>query len=474
MTAEASDFKALSRETAMEFLQTVVVVDDEAWLHKDERPKDEAAVPIEKSVKKPVRGDATNATPTGESVATRTRRDGQHDLNAKRLVDAFAAHGLICSVFRPGSEGEMIGEGTIRTARRADIVVLDWVIFNDIGDKTIELIQRIIQSDKRDTKQRRVIAVYTGEPDLAGIVDRIKGAIGGEQAGSGEHDSFTINKGAFRIVVFAKEHVKETPGQSDRKVLLDDLPMRLVEEFAETTSGLVSNVAVHALSVLRQNTYDILTTLHSGLDPAYLSHRALLPQPDDVAEHLIALITVQLRSILEEYDVGGKAGMPQIKAWLSHTYADGPLKIGGKDVARTSVIDLLEKGLDRWRLPGASNKEDERFRRHGFKSLTEAFSRDEATAQTADIELAMLTTLKTRYQEDATSPPMLTLGTIVAKKVESQGSISWEYWLCIQPRCDSVRLQHTTSFPFLPYKIIANNREQGFDLALRDGNNLWC
>ncbi len=136
------------------------------------------------------------------------------------------------------------------------------------------------------------------------------------------------------------------------------------------TAGLVSNVALESLAVLRSNTYPLLTKLHKGLDAPYLTQRALLTQPNDASESLVSIVAAELLSVLEEYDVGAKAGPEAIMAWLrSRCPEDNTFRISNQTLSVEEMQHLLVNGG----LPSKSDKENEKFRHKVFKELTRHF-----------------------------------------------------------------------------------------------------
>ena len=76
------------------------------------------------------------------------------------------------------------------------------------------------------------------------------------------------------------------------------------------------------------------------------------------------------------------------------------------------------------------------------------------------MEFARLTSLRSQYDAP---PPVLKLGSIVAHK-RSGNPV---YLLCIQPLCDSVRLDRSRKFPFLKLKERDRNTSR-FDLVIYD------
>ncbi len=455
-TGQTSTFDDLSAAVARVFLQTAVVVDDQAFFTPRGRP-----VPL--TVREPGTEDAIPETGDSGAVTESSAVepiDWQHNLDAKRLIDAFAEHGLICAVLRPEQQGEPLVERTITAARRTDLLILDWQLHRDNGDRTMEIIQKLVEADQG---RLRMIAIYTGDENIERIADTVAETLGIVRLAPGRvEDRFVLRHGPMRVAVFAKDHVHVPPGAVGQKLTVEQLPERLIAEFSAMTAGLVSNVALAALTVLRDNTHPLLATLHPGLDAPYLTQRALLAQPDDAAELLVALVIAELRSILDDHGLGDRAGMAIVGPWLEARHP-GEFVFKGKD---NKEVRIPMEDVREWLR--TANRPEPLGKRDRHDELTGQFCQPPAAAAELDAEFAVLTALRTRYMT-AVKPPMLTLGTIVAEN-PAGGQETTLYWLCIQPQCDCVRLTGERAFPFLPYAVVTDEKESfGLTIKERDG-----
>lgn len=468
---EKSDFKSMSVEVVKRFLQTVVVVDDEAaFTAEDDVPK--------KDVQAPERPVAVDVEATEEEEQEQeevpTWDDEAHRLDAKEMIDAFANQGLVCAVLRPESQDEVRrdqGEDSLldrvtRVGDRSDLIVLDWDIGKDGGEKARQIIQEITENAaKVSPRWLRLIVVYTGEGDLSKIADSIAHVFDPECR---EEEGLVLRRGAVRVAVYAKHSARNIGPHSSRRVSFQNLPERLITEFAKMTEGLVSNTAVESLSVLRENTYSLLTRLHSDLDAPYLTHRMLISEPDDATDFLVALIASELRGVLDEQSVGTQASGHAIEAWLEERHSSkAQFEIGNNRGTNSLSRDQVKQ----WLLEGYFEPYDEgrmKYLRKKSDEITAQLSNEDADQATRlDMEFAMLTSLRTR-DKGTEIVPMLTLGTIV-EDITDVNEGSPQYWLCIQPRCDSVRLGgEQRMYPLLPYEV--KEPSQGFELVLRDSN----
>ena len=304
------------------FLQTVVVVDDKA--HLEPRPAKYENTSVSEANEGGVGGSGRprpGLVPPGQD--TNGSSPDAEDLDAKTLVDGFAQEGIACAVLRPDSEDDLTTQATM-VAAFADIVVLDWVLDRDNGEKATKLMRKIL-GKKSDSGRMRLIAIYTGERRLR-TVARCAAEVLSEHNGEDidPPSGFVVQEGPVRVVVFGKEHTqvpREDSELSERIVQTSELPNRLISEFAEMTKGLLPNVAIAGLSEVRAQTHKLLTMFSHTLDSAYLGHRMLLPNPSEAEDHVVAMLAAELLSILEDGDVAKQTGIDAIRSWVEEMTA---------------------------------------------------------------------------------------------------------------------------------------------------------
>lgn len=458
------NFAARSRQVAEHFIQSIVVLDDLADFNS------EPAVGV---------GELTAPTfennPGNQSeVASESQRIAVHPetngfrLDAKAVIDGFAELGSVCAVLKPIGDEEFHPRA-IKAASRADIVVLDWKIGSSYGDDTLELM-RLILADDANRQRLRLLAVYTGEGGLQEITKRV-GKIINCFYDSDEfikHDEFRLSKGPVHAVVLAKEGSlsENVPGMADQVVSDAGLPHRLLEEFARVTSGLMCNVALEGLAALRDHVHQLLSKFDKNLDPAYLGHRMLLQHPSDSETHAVEVLGAEILSILEGQKAGDEANIEAISEWLTDAQNDGldlsiPFAVNGQAEPSDAWLKLLTVGYS-----SAPNLPT--TKRNLEKRSTEVFCGSKEEAIQANRMFSALMKLKTRY---STNTPRLTLGTIL--RLEWGGRQS-RYYMCLQPKCDSVRLKQPTGFPLLPLVIKNKNDSNAtFNLVISLEDGAW-
>ena len=443
------------------FLQNVVILDDLVVMSQqgDERPDETPDTTlVTPAYRLPLAASDSEVSPGRPDVP----------LHADTVINAFADLGMVCAVLK-ADPGSAPPDRTVRAAVRADIVVLDWKIHEQpAGDIALSVMKRIL-ADDQNSHRLRLIAIYTGEPDLGGISRRVQEAI--QDFYEGEEivvdGPSRITKGPMRVVILAKEGTigPHNPSPRHQVVAECDLAEKLADEFGSMTTGLLRTVALAGIATIRGNAHRILARFDQTLDAAYLGHRILLPHPPDAEDHLVAALGSELLSVLEDDRPGAHAGIDAIERWLN--------RAGGPDISepfsfpgRTSAIDgwigLLRQGISSKdvRLPGCKTRV--------LKSRsTEPFSDNLDAATRSNHHFAALLNLKTRYPGQRRR---LTIGTVLYTDDEDGG----QYLLCLQPKCDSIRLDDVSGFPFMPLQLIQGDKtKMSFPLAVERQEGEW-
>jgi hypothetical protein len=454
--SDNTDFMELSKEVTKDFLQTAVFVDEQAYFEKEEAVT-ELVTPT-RSIQK----EETDI-PSAE-----ISEEANHTLNAKEVIDVFASEGIVCSVIKPLKEEKITSGGMINAVKKADALILDWDIHSDEGETALDIINYIISCDI--DSRLRLILIYSGEK-LSEISKSVSESLG--KIGFNNPDDFTFIKGHSRISIYAKTVGSDTSSDNSRTLEIEDIPNCLASELSQMTAGLISNVALKSMSVLRKNTHLILAKLGPEIDPPYLSHRCLLPHPEDAKGHIVDIIADELHYLLNNSEVTDFADLDSIKKWLNHVNRDKEYCIhhleGNTqhkiDIDCSQIISLLEKGYDNTRIPIESKNskgEKQHLNHKGFKQLSKTFDFTAGDFDKKDCQFAVITSQKSHYVEGSNTP-ILTQGSILKGIINGSSS---KYWLCIQQKCNCVRLKKETEFSFVPLKNIEGNK--GFDLVVQD------
>lgn len=402
----------------------------------------------------------------------------ENAFDAPKIASAFAQKGKLCTIYAPSSTEDLIYCSSLFT--KSDVIVLDWYL-NLKNDKqkeneeddadadeprgiyTTELIKSIVE-DARNEKLKLVI-VYTGETDLRGITDGIYSSIA-------KYDNFTegdccVYSSNILIVIRAKYNgdgqFKHLEYLKNNVIKYEDLPHFINEVFANHVNGLLSNFALFAISIIRENTSRILNVYSPKLDIAYLGHKMVLSNPEDAKGLLAKLFGESITDLIASIVIDTQEWLP---LWIKNRFAQPKtIKISDNkniQIDQTIIEDLLSSHFDD-------------FEKH-IKSIFEALSNNDAKlihknatllleenidlVKNANLLFAKLTHHKNVFLPQRDNP-YLTLGTVV------YSSDTNNYYLCIQQRCDSLRIDGIRRFLFLPLvenggdtHIVVNNDKQ--------------
>ena len=413
--ALADELRPGSGDFAQRFLQTAVVVDDEAYMPLAGGDRPEAGLVA------PDRSTRSSSRDSQDAVG----RDSIHTLNAGSVMDAFSALGVICGVVGPTNSA-------METMRQADIVILDWLLRDGEPQYALRLIRDLLTGEA-DRNSLRLVAIYTGEAGLEEISATVSEKL--TEAGLDPVVDETRTTISYRhgcVVLYAKSDVNLAEHLKSRSVAEEILPGQLVEDFASMTSGLFPSIALTSLTAVREGAHKVLDRFGADLDPAFLAHRACLSDPHDAERQIVNHVAEELRGLMDNaVTQASPASAEAVESWIRHK-GDGTASFvfGDTSLDLEQTIALANKGLAASELGN-----------NAFEGLTAGFCGDDVVE--LDERLAWIMSFRTVYNAP---PPTLWLGTVVT---ESSGKCE-KHLICIRPRCDCVRLEGETSFYFLP------------------------
>ena len=537
MSYSVNSYLERCENAAKHFLQSVVVIDDQAEVYNGEwgsEPKADAAQASSKKKqlrRRPPAGlsheqsgraiKPTNGAPSKSPVVNTSANphsDASHILRAWILTEKFADEEILCTIYRPADHkiasksGNEANDGenhkvvtlSAKMASPADIVVLDWELGGETNSdrgtqKARDIITTILKDDEIKKGRQRLIVIYTALANLEGIYDDVVADVGEGNYIAGEFEQdikgLSLSNKTTRIV-FLNKSTKFTEPNSKTTVSEDDLPARLIKEFAKLNHGLLSSITLHSIASIRDTTHHLLSTFSSDLDPALVSHRCLLPDPQDSEEFVLDLVAGELRSALSLNRIGQRyADVKAHKDWIADQLKNQEAFHLKRDisVSRSEAFDLVTKGnaafervsksiARRWVDEAWKRGEEVRYKNIPrrlsrttlknlvntgnleelrknvkvpllkFDDLTAVFSKSPSKGKLINQDFSRLTTLKreqygTRNLPDGWSPK-LGQGSII-RAINEDGTYNNDFLLCIQPRCDSVRIKETRVFPFL-------------------------
>lgn len=464
-------FHEYSKEILTEYLGTVAYVDDLIFNKKEElKAFNLGKVSTrEMAAKTPEEKIAPKENPEGEKVYKDPEVKKEQlnpNINPSAFTNAFLAKGIHCSLFEIENEDDSL-EPLKKILRKSDVVILDWQMHQDNGRKAYELLESVIESPGKP--ELRLFIIFTNDPQYKNLLSQIilpklkeKDIINEIP----ENIECVFKFGHSKIVVLEKMNGKA----SDTAVSDEDLPNRIIDEFIEITSGLVSNTILKAISVIRRNTHSLLGVFNKNLDAAYLAHRAMLLTPEDSELLLKSTIIDSFDSLLTYSQINLVNNIEQIEKWVdeSDLPADLPHIVIGKGDKKLD-IEVNKENRKKWLKVGWKKLIQDQPENQLLESHYESFEKGNGPLFLASMKsfvpdgnfASQDFAILTHHKSNFTTPtyiPFLSLGVVV-----QNGD---DYLLCIQQKCDSVRIEQdeTRNFLFLPltqkgsYPIVFKNK----------------
>jgi len=471
-------FQEYSKSIVRDFLGSVAFIDDKIFttngvktntlpLEKQtiilpateakEVPVETPIIPVQRSIVTPPR--IPLPTTKYELASTYSSKESvikteDIDIDPKEFMSAFTKEGIHCSLCEY-IEADL--ESYKALLQKSDVAILDWNMNSGKleGTEASILIGDLLAIDKESSLRLIVIYSSTPKPQWNEILDkRIKPLFGDRKT---TLTDFSIISGHTKIVFVHK---------GDPTIL----PSRLIDEFVEMTSGLVSNTALNAISLIRKNTSKVLGSYHKELDPAYLTNRIYLANKKispELSEDLIKdMIMGSIFDLIQSSQLKNSCDNTRISSWLDEIqgFKQNKVKVNGAE------LDIEKEDRTNWLNNGFSNFRTQIIARSGvtknpeiigIKTIKENptgyFTPQRNFLEFPNEEFSVLSHQKANYLGKKYNP-ILTLGCVVKyqKEVENpenpaEAKLIDQYLLSVQQPCDSLRLvtKESRSYIFL-------------------------
>ncbi len=415
------------------------------------------------------------------------------DLNAKELTDAFSKLSVICGIYRP-EPGATLVEPFTDAAQHADIVIVDWFLENGSSLAARDIVRRVLTNDAREHGRLRLIAIYTSQPDLPILAQELLNEI---RLNASTVEALTLDPHGTvltgkttRICFFNKVDSLGVPKQ--HIVAVKDLPAQLLQEFAMLTEGVLATYAVTSIAAVRRAIHSLIAVFAKELDGAYVAHRCSIPHPEEATDFARELVISEISNLISVDQASDQCtGTPIIQSWIDHIAASGrKFSTADAELSVDLLKDFVANGSSA--IDGSSSKQSvpnnpgahpSKTKAIGASNLAEVFYDSPKEAFERNAEFSRLNTFKREVLRGPIARngwvPTLSLGTVVrvvSDHPQTQNiaaEFPFQYLVCVQPRCDSVRLKGEISFPFQ----IAMFNETKFNLVVNDeamvNQTLW-
>ncbi|MDM1302802.1 hypothetical protein HXZ76_00365 [Acinetobacter indicus] len=455
-----------SRLIAERFIQTVVAVDDN--ISFGELPS--SVMNSDLQVQLPDEDGGLGASNIIDDELSLDAPDLNSDLNYQELSACFANKSILCSALKvyEGDTGEQQTiDATFNISKKADITILDWQMECDrsnYGNIAKGAIKKLLQYDVDGNGRLRLILIYTSE-SIPTVLRALKSHLTEFQAKieNGKEIQFACeNLSLCKVVVINKQ------------TTIESLVDRSIEEFTHMTCGLLSNATLAAITEIRDKTHHHLYKFNKKLDAAYISHvlglissPAMRENAHEVAfDYGIDLLAEEIKSDLQiSSQVKKSLSKDVLQKWPDfiteqNPQADFIFKIGNcPEVSVT--LDRMKRILSVTETEEFERilEEEPQFPASEPLSISKTFSNkhiqfmfdDNSLNQHLELSAIQCTrrnmrTLGENYK------PTLKQGAIIKRQGKN------EYYVCIQPLCDSVRLTCSTNFTFLKISKVSNTK----------------
>lgn len=456
-----------TRGAVESFVQTVVFVDDKIYNRADGAAHEKKTLSSPRVKRKKVSKSSPKGT-EHQSTTSAANIDDSPQFSPRDIQSSFAKKSIVCSLHQPLKQNSVgTNSDTYKLCASADIIIVDWDLYGDAGEKARELIENlVVQSLEDDPHQLRLVLIYTDNPNLFDVANTLfeplSEKIDSEVDVPDEDKGLALHTMNARVVVLGKP-AHRTADYAFFEVEEKNLADRAIDEFSKLANGLLQGCILLGLAEIRKQSRKILTKFHSGLDAAFLTHRALGLPHEEAFDHVSPLLVSEIEAVLEDGLAKPLIGSDVLEDWSNEVWQPGehaglfvPDDIeprvfsksfigkglgcaddfeSGSGAALGKTVKTMKKG--RW--PSNGSKE--------FGALTAFHSTDESG--TDHRELALLMGARTYYGDEH----RMTLGTIIREQSGEK-----RYLLCLQPPCDSVRLKETTVFMFCALEISSGNK----------------
>ena len=444
------------KESARGFIQTIVVIDDQASIGQAEPPQAKTAARASSSV-------LTDTAMVRLSMpeATSTTSHTSHDLNAQLLTDAFFNAGMVAGLYKPSVNSSDLNElaaSTVKIAKKCDVIIIDWSLNTEQPALAKEIITKVVDDDFTNGGRLRTIIVYTAEKDLKEIRDQLLNHLNEAKiVDSTTHQAivfcsqgdFDIKGTNLGVSFYSKQASATTAG--DRKKSESDLPEIVIFEFSKHADGLLPSFALRASSSIRAGTHHLLTRFPGSMDGAYLTHRGICPDPEDAEPYMLENFVSVVRNILSLERVDQESlGEKQITTWLDREQQKDK-KFTGKcasqpniEITPDELKPVFKDGLEKLKelVAGKLQVDKKTIDMEQMDKVSIDFGRMLVGNCSDNLyQFSVLSAFKRSHADTGWAKPnhipYLTQGTIIAKYMAAE---EFEFLLCVTPKCDSLRI----------------------------------
>lgn len=461
MPETKQNFEDLHKETVKKFLSGVVIIDDQIeYCDTCLSPETTSSEP--QIANDPVSQQDSAASSQVAEEENPTSADNS-SINAPEMIQAFAEAGISCVTYKwNGTDPNDATEIPLSDlCNKSDVVVFDWELSRTEAYDALPLIQKLAESNANSFQY---IVIYTSKT-ASDVISKLK-----DEAFPGKSPlketkkyldySFSGGKSATHRI----EIIKKSPNDSE-------FCESLIQGFSTFSQGFMRRAILSSVTSIRENIFKLLALYPNKLDKAFISHFLYLFSQKDMSaiadngfhDYFVSSFINSVQDIVS-YSELLKDDLSR-EAIISYCNKNEELLINIKDQS-----DLVTKQVAIEELLTKKTHEDlTAFLCSPGEVLSKAtFKMSNLKELNSEIAVQDCSTNRAAFSK--TKHP-LKFGTIIKSFPTDTQEQDPEFYLCLQPLCDSIRLQKETTFPFVKLeKKKIKNKELGF--LVNDGGEI--
>ena len=289
-----SAYDRFSVESAEQYIQTVVLVDDRIFV---ESPRITARLnvinPGPMGRKPATRQEESSSNTTANEINDVDATKIPRDVSLREVQDSFAKKRIICSLYQPENDASFDDKSEVYgLCSSADVTIVDWDLGDSSGERALQLVGSLLEHSQTTTPhQLRLVLIYTLEEKLGEIARKISDKLAGQHQLNvdSRSEQFVIKTKYARVVVLGRPLRTTHPSPLNSRVPESELAERTISEFSRLAAGLMQCIVLRGIAKLRDNNGRILARFHRELDAAFLTHRTLL-LPDEAFAQMIPVL----------------------------------------------------------------------------------------------------------------------------------------------------------------------------------------
>ena len=421
----------------------------------------------------------------------------QDSFSAPKVVDGFYQLSIVCGLYQPKTSEFLNGtvpQSLVDLCDHSDVFILDWKLKDNQPDSPVPvLIEQLLRRDESCGEPRavRFCAIYTQEA-LGAVFSALHSEIKArfpQKTAEKDLPNYRIHLDGLTIRLYRKTDAPEAEGNPMRFVPSSDLAKTIIQDFVDEYEGIMSATALRGIAQVRDNTKRILDKFPKEMDPALVLHAGLTMHDADISKDITSLLSDETAAVLADTQIPSDDIYALCKEYVERECPDDFLS-SIKDTPGLVPLDVSSGDIRSFFIQVFNDKK--------FPKKTTVFEPCKKNLHLHKIDINLLEALanlvrkkiipNATYRFGALSAlfcqktnygktKLLRFGTVVG--TVSEGDVPAEYYLCLMPTCDCLRLKDIDKrtdtkvkhrFPFWRLeKVSSDHQGRNYGVMILDG-----